>query len=206
MQIRLLKNPCIWYFLIWVIQIVHDPLGLYGDSISVMVLFFLYAWSLYYFFVTIRYYNNSSFIRAWSLLYVMFMIYGIFELITSPSHSRLYVIDHCTSMLPLYPFYVFSIRGYLTKPVFKLWGVLLIPVAFVNFYYGQGLAYQMVSGQDVAGVTNNMGYSIAFIIPMLYFWKDKPIIQYAGFAVITILTVLALKRGAILIVILFTFP
>ena len=200
MQVGFFKNPCNWYFLIWVIQIVHDPLGLYGDQASVIVLFSLYVWSLYYFFVTILSNNNSAFLKYWNIMYVLFMVYGIYELLVSTSHSRLYVIDHCTSMLPLYPFYVFSQRGYLSKQIFKFWSLVFIPVAFINFYYGQEMAYQnLLAGQEAAGVTNNMGYSIALIIPMFYFWKDRPIVQYVGLAVITILTVLALKRGAIML-------
>lgn len=199
MPTSFIKNPCNWYFLIWVIQIIHDPLGLYGDGTSVVVLFSLYLWSFYYFLVTIKKYNKSRFIKAWSQLYILFMIYGLYEMMVSSSHNRLYIIGNCTSMLPLYPFYVYAMKGYLTKSVFRLWSLVMIPVALVNFYYGQEMAFQLVLGQDVAGVTNNMGYSIAMIIPMLYFWKDKPIVQFAGYAIISVLTILALKRGAILI-------
>ena len=195
----IIKNPCSWYFLIWLLQAVHEPLKLYGDSISVLILFVLYAWSFYHFcFANVRY-GNSQFLRAWNSMYIMFMLYGLYEMINTENHSRLYIIQHCTSMLPIYSFYVYADKGYLTEDLFKKWSLILLPIALVTFFYGQDLAYQLLNRSDVKGVTNNMGYSIAMIIPMFYFWRKKTIVMFLGLTVITLLTLLSLKRGAILV-------
>lgn len=196
------KNPCNLYVLLWCLQMVHTPLKLYGDALSVIVLFVLYLWSFGYFIAILRRPNNPPFLAAWNLMYILFMLYGIYDMLVLGSHSRLYIMAHSTSMLPLYPFYVYAEKGYLTKVFFKRWAIVLLPVAMANFILGQQMALQNILSEEVEGVTNNMGYSIAFMMPFFYFWRKTPIVQYLGFGALTILTILALKRGAIIVVVL----
>lgn len=145
--------------------------------------------------------HNSSFIKLWSILLVIFLIYGFVELILTNGRSRLFIINCCESMLPLYPFFIFSEKGYLTNKTFRKWGPIFLLVAFISFNYGQSIALHKITNPNVnvIGVTNNMGYFIAFMLPLFYFWKRKPLVLYVSFLILFILTILALKRGAIIL-------
>lgn len=208
--IRFLKNPCNVYILVWIIQIVHEPINIYGDSISVMVLFGLFVWSLYYLNVAVSQYELPVFLKMWNWLFVLFTAYAFIYIIyppygVSPSSTRRFLIEHWTSLLPIYPFFVFSMRNQLNKEVIKKWVVPFVITAVINYYYGEELAYSFYEEDEVVGVTNNMGYSIAFVLPLLFFIKDRPILQYVCISVILCFTLLALKRGAIIIAVIATF-
>lgn len=195
--------------MVWIIQLVHDFFGLYGDTLSVMVLFGLYAWSLYYFYIALKQYRLPSFLKAWTALFVLFTIYAIIRMINPFGHSynvgfeinsRMFLMEHWTSMLPIYPVYVFSKQGQLNETTIKRWAIVFIGVAIVRYFYGQILAIsKLPSFVDDSAFTNNEGYFIAMVLPLMYFWRKKTIIQYAGIALLMAYVLLAVKRGAILI-------
>lgn len=207
--IRFFKNPCNLYFLVWIVQIVHEPLEIYGNSVSVLVLFGLFVWSLYYLFITFLKYNVPPFLKVWTLLFVLFTIHAFIYMMfppsgVAPSSTRRFLIEHWTSLLPIYPFFVFSMKKQLDRDVLRKWVIPFVVMGVINYYYGESYAYSLLEGAEVVGVTNNMGYSIAFVLPFLFFIKDKPIFQYVGVAVMLGYTFLALKRGAIVIAIIAT--
>lgn len=204
-------NTCNLYLLVWVVQIIHTPLNLYGDTISVLVLFALYAWSLYYCYIAITRYKLPAFLKTWTILLVLFSIYGFIR-IAYPSlqsyrigggaemSSRQFLIEHWTSMLPVYPFYVFSRKGDLNVTLIRKWSIIFIAVAIIQYYYGQSIAIARLSKfADETAFTNNQGYFIAMVLPLLFFWQNKPTIQYIGLAVLMVFVLLAVKRGAIIV-------
>ena len=208
-------NKCDLYILVWVIHLVHDYWGLYGSTMSVGVLFCLYAWSLYYCYVTVTKYKMPSFLKIWTVLFVLFSIYALIRMFNPMGlsykigfeiSSRMYLIEHWTSMLPIYPFYVFSKTGQLNKTVIKRWALVLIGVAIIQYNYGQVIAYAKIASlSEDSGFTNNQGYFIAMVLPLMFLWNEKPIIQYVGIAILMFYVLMAVKRGAIIVAFLCLF-
>lgn len=122
-------------------------------------------------------------------------ILGNFEI-----NKRQFLIEHWTSMLPIYPFFVFSKTGQLNNEVIKRWAIVFVVVAINQYYYGRAIAISRLSrfGNETE-ITNNQGYFIAMVMPLMFFWRKKPIIQYIGIAVLTAFVLLCVKRGAILV-------
>lgn len=203
------KNECLLYILAWIIQLVREPFHLYGDSMSVMFLIGLYAWSLYYCYVTITRYKIPPFLKSWSILFLFFSIYAIVRIINPYGYtynvgfevnSRMFLIEHWTSMLPIYPFFVFTKRGLLNEDILKKIAIVFIGLAIIRFYYGRSIAISKLAGNvDETFATNNMGYFVVMVMPMMFFWRKRPIIQYFGIAVLMAYVLLSVKRGAILI-------
>ncbi len=202
-------NKCDLYISVWIIHLVNGFFGFYTDAVSVSVLFFLYAWSLYYFYIALKYYRLPSLLKAWSALFVLFTIYAIVRMINPMGHSynvgfeinsRMFLMEHWTSMLPIYPFYVFSKQGQLNENNIKRWTIVFVGVAIVRYYYGQALVIPKLSRfADKLAFTNNQGYFVAMVLPLMYFWRKKPIIQYTGIALLMAFVLLAVKRGAIIV-------
>jgi hypothetical protein len=209
MENRIKINKCNLYLLLWIIQLVHAPLNLYGNIVSVVVLFILYFWSLYYCFIAITKYKLPSVLKAWSVLFFLFSIYAIIRIINPDGlsynigfeiNSRMYLMEHWTSMLPIYPFFVCSKTGQINKKLIRKWTILFIGVAIIRYYYGRTIALAKLSHlSNIEEATNNMGYFIAMTMPLMFFWRNRPTIQYIGNAVLIVFVLLAAKRGAIIL-------
>ena len=65
-----------------------------------------------------------------------------------------------------------------------------------QFYYQQD---QIILASDREEVTNNMGYTFLSIIPLLFFFTSKPLIQYSLLAITMLYIIISMKRGAIVI-------
>lgn len=204
-------NKCNIYILIWVIQLCHTALNLYGDTVSIMVLMGLFAWSLYYFHIAITRYKLSPFLKIWSVLFIIFSIYGIIRMVVPSAldysvlgrfevSSRQFLIEHWTSMLPVFPFFVFSKTGLLNYNSITRWAVIFVGVAILQYYYGISLVISRLGDfAEGSSFVNNQGYFIAMVMPLMFFLRKKPIIQYVGCAILMVFVLLAVKRGAILV-------
>lgn len=102
------------------------------------------------------------------------------------------------SLLPIFSFYVFVRKGWLTEQMLTRWFFAFLIVAIANYYKYQNQLLEMDLTGRLEGITNNSGYIVLSLFPLLpLFWR-KPILQYSLLAVIMLYVLMALKRGAIL--------
>ncbi len=143
---------------------------------------------------------KPSILKVTLCLTFMYTLYGISIIIfddgiTAVSNSY-YLKSSYNSLLPIFLFYYYSERGILTDDRIRRYFILFILISTIVFFsFGQALASELNKDE----VTNNMGYRFVSLIPMVYFYYRKPIIQYILMLVCLFFIVLGMKRGAILV-------
>lgn len=204
-------NRCDLYVLIWGIYMMQGVLYPSG-IINVALQFVLLAWALC---VSLRYFlsfrENPALLNITSLLVFMYIVYGglymlfgerfvIVDLDTSPS-LYVYLQTALNSLLPIYLFYDYSKRRYLTEKRINFYFILFVLIYIVLFYknYNDMLINAALEGVDRDEFTNNTGYSFLTLFPFLYFWRKQTIIQYVSVLILLIFILMGMKRGAIMI-------
>lgn len=111
----------------------------------------------------------------------MFVVYGILYYLYGPiyispaSGERMHKLSYTTTILkslsPLFPIYYYSKRGKITSEFIQIWIIPLFVVAVI-FYFDQMQAAMLRHLMDDS-VTNNGGYYIASLIPLLCSFHKK---------------------------------
>ena len=153
--------------------------------------------------------NNPPYIKGLNLLVLMFSIYGFALILMNPSTihysmsgmkmaSYNYIKSIYLSILPIYAFYYFSLKGYLTTERLRWWAVVFCISCVVSYYYNmqQALEKLLLSAEET---TNNAGYLFLSLIPIWVLFRKKPLLQYAGLAFCMAFILMGMKRGAIAI-------
>ena len=156
--------------------------------------------------------NHPPYIKGLNLLVLMFTIYGFALILMSPSTiyyrmsglsmaSYNYIKSIYLSILPIYAFYYFSLKGYLTAERLRWWAVVFSISGVVSYYLymQQALERLLERGSSAEEITNNAGYLFLSLIPIWVFFRRKPLLQYAGLAFCMAFILMGMKRGAILI-------
>lgn len=151
--------------------------------------------SLYYALYANMKYKLPLYFKALNVLLVMFTIYGVLLLISGEQLMVKAVFRETAntdflktiykSLLPVYPFYVFTKQGLLKENTVKFWFLIFLLLTIRSVYRAQNIA--------------NLGYSFLALLPALVLFYKKPVIQYLGIMICGYYIVLCIKRGAILI-------
>ena len=156
--------------------------------------------------------NNPVYFKGFNMLMLLFTVYGFALIISSPStlHYPLswkvmpsynYIKSIYLSLLPIYPFYYYTKKGYLTVERLRIWGLIFLVSVTMSYFRMQreALAKLLEKGSNAEEVTNNMGYLFLSILPMLVIYRKKPLLQFAAFAFVMVFLIMGMKRGAIII-------
>lgn len=182
-----------------------------GGSVGQLVQGILILMSLYYAVVANVKYKLSIYFKALNVLLVMFTIYGVLLLLSGEQLmvKTVYLVVPPTnylksiykSLLPVYPFYVFTKQGLLKESTIKFWFFIFLLLAIRSFYNSQErmMLEAMERGSAAEEFTNNTGYAFLALLPALVLFYKKPVIQYLGIAVCAYFIVISMKRGAVLI-------
>ena len=118
-------NRCDWFILVFVVYYLQGVLypsggalstGLLGINLLVLIVCAIKIWQLP---------HHPPYIKGLNLLVLMFSIYGFALILFKPStihysvsgfsmSSYIYIKSIYLSILPIYAFYYFSLKGYLT--------------------------------------------------------------------------------------------
>ena len=205
-------NHCDWFIIVWVLYYFQGVLyssggalstGLLGINLLVSINCAIKIWKMP---------NNPSYIKGLNLLVLMFTIYGFALILMSPSTiyyrmsgmsmaSYNYIKAIYLSILPIYAFYYFSLKGYLTAERLRWWAVVFCISCVVSYfiYMQQAMEKLLESGSSAEETTNNAGYLFLSLIPIWVFYRKKPLLQYAGLAFCMAFLLMGMKRGAIAI-------
>ena len=163
-----------------------------------------YALSLWFFFKSLRYWSSSTFLRALTFMFGLVMVYCLFLMLTGTSGFKFevnpsdYLLNYVASVLPIYSFYYFSRKGRLSFYWFMVMTIFFCVNAYALYYENQQSMLEMLVG-DSEDFTNNSGYIIVSLLPLMAFFNKRSIIQYIGLFLIMAATILCFKRGAILV-------
>lgn len=184
------------------------------NIISGRLMLLLIAYSFFCFLKTIKYYQHSIYLKGLSVLTIFFSVYGIIHLIfgeTLVVEDTDIVVDKTNyikgiyySLLTIYAFVYFGNRKLLALSKLKVWSIVFFLVAIVQYYnIYNGIAESITNGDHF---TNNAGYVILSLFPLISIWTNRSLVQIIYGVLIVIFCILSVKRGAILIsIICFAF-
>lgn len=175
-----------------------------GTTIATLIALVLIFVSLYYSFYALSHYKMPQYMKGLTILLTMFTIYGLLLMLSGRRIVALwgYIANYnylkkiYISLLPIFPFYVFTKQGKLNEQGLHFWILAFIVTNVVSFRY-TSQSFLLELGEEES--TNNLGYSFLSLIPLLVFLKNNRTIQYVGLGTIMILVLLCFKRGAIII-------
>ena len=205
-------NRCDLFLVAWVLYYLQGILYPAGGAISITLLGLTLLVSANCAIKVLQWRNNPVYFKGFNMLMLLFTIYG-FALIISSSSTLYYPLSGKTmpsynyiksiylSLLPIYPFYYYTKKGYLTAERLKKWGLIFLVSITLSYYRMQRDALQelLEEGSSADEVTNNMGYLFLSILPMLVIYRKKPLLQFAAFAFVMAFLIMGMKRGAIII-------
>ncbi len=205
-------NRCDWFIIVWVLYYLQGVLYPTGGAISTGLLGINLLVSIYCAIKIWQMPLNPPYIKGLNLLVLMFSIYGFALILMNPSTvhysmsgfsmaSYNYIKSIYLSILPIYAFYYFSLKGYLTAERLRWWAVVFCISCVVSYYRNmqQALQQLMERGYSQEEITNNVGYLFLSLIPIWVIFRKKPLLQYAGLAFCMAFILMGMKRGAILI-------
>ena len=140
-------------------------------------------------------------IKAFQYLAIMFGVYGLLRLVDATQEwkrvndATTYFKLYEMSILPIFAYYYFAKTGRINSRWFYRISFLFLVTAIVAFNYSQAIAMKTYGLDEI---TNNAGYIVLSLLPIVVFFKKSPWVQYAFLVVIFVLVVSGMKRGAIL--------
>lgn len=139
--------------------------------------------------------SNPKLLRVASWFLLMFVVYGIHLFIVQPSYvptTYEYTEWYINSFGPIFLFYKYVKEGLLTERRIKTYFCLLFACITAKYFHKV-----LVSKRDE--FTNNTGYELVSLLPVLYFFHNKNFLRYSLWAVSMGLILYSMKRGAIMI-------
>ena len=171
-----------------------------GSIISRGVLV-MYLFISFYCLIKVNSYESlrSSYEKALNFLVLILTVYGLFSIFRGRGGDGLKAIY--LSLLPTYSFYYIIHKRQLSENWYRwilFYCALVVGAQYMS--YVNTMQEELLEAEE--GFTINVAYQIVALLPLLWFWREKPLVQY-GFLVLVFLAVLSTaKRGAILISIL----
>lgn len=200
-------NQCDIYVGLWCIYMLQGvlyPQGIINQFLQLMML----LWSMTAvcrYVVQSSIYSYSSILKVAFLLIGMYVIYGTIHIMFDAPvkvHGQYYYLQVAlNSLAPIFLFYEFTMNGKLTSERIQIYLPILIVTCILLYYKNES---QVLLKTNAEEITNNAGYYFVPLIPFLFFYSRKPIIQYIFMATILIYVFMGMKRGAILIGVLGT--
>lgn len=200
-------NQCDVYVGLWCIYMLQDvlyPSGIINQVLQLIIL----LWSmtaLFKFMADSKEYSYSSVLKATLLLIVMYVIYGTIYIMfgnpTSNLDTSYYLQSALNSLVPIFLFYELTMNGKLTSDRIRIYLPILLIVCILLYYKTENQMLLKKGGEEI---TNNAGYFFVPLIPFLFFYSKRPILQFAFLGVILLYVFMGMKRGAILIGVLGT--
>lgn len=198
------------YFFSWIVlaifsyvydsNFIYEPLLLYLTSVSI-----------YYTFEAFRKYKLPVYFKTLVVFVGVLCIYGLFLVLVGdsvywrsagrPVRKYLYILWLASSLLSVFPVYVFTCRGWLNERKMKILFFVLFVCCVYAFYGGleQQKAYAalMHTGQEEFTITSV--YAFLSILPLVVMFKDKPIVEFFLMIIMFVYFVLGSKRGVVIL-------
>lgn len=205
-------NRCDFFLLIWVIYYLQGIAYPEGGIISLALLGVNLLISASCTLKVMQWRNGPIYFKGLNMLMLLFTIYGFILVLMGPSTlyypisgksmpSYNYIKSIYLSLLPIYPFYYYTKKGYLTAEHLRIWVVIFLATVTLSYFRTQREALEALieSGSRADEITNNSGYLFLSCLPLLVLYRKKPIIQFAFLSFVMAFIVMGMKRGAIAI-------
>lgn len=193
-------DRCDIYVVLWCVVQLEGLLHIEG-VISQGLQALLLGWAIYEGGLYVIPDKRHPFIlKATSILLLMYFIYGGLFIIFSPPYfpdvHYAYFKSFLSSFIPLYLFYKYSKKGFLTEDKIKSYFLLLVVVTIGEYFQ---LASKLIENNNAQENTNNIGYRFLVLLPLCFFLYKRRLLQYIALGIIMLFILLSVKRGAIII-------
>ena len=202
-------NRCDLFVVIWslyMLQAILYPLGIINRVLQLVLL----LWgSLVVCRCVLNFTKQPRVLNATTLLLLMYIIYGLIHILFgsqviskygfSASSNYVYLQASLNSLLPIFVFYDFTKKGLLTEDRIKKY-LFLFLIVFILLFVHNSLSLMQEDKQEEN--TNNIAYMFVTLVPLVYFYYKKPLLQYIVIFTLFVFVLLGVKRGAILIFLL----
>lgn len=202
-------NRCDIYVGLSVLYILQGALyqqGIINQVLQVVLL----SWAIIVAAKEIRYLNHGHiFLRATTYLIALYLAYGVAFIVSGKVYqygnggvtsTYGYLQSSLNSLLPIFLFYHYTGKGYLTQNRIVFYGLLFLASFMVDYSFNlqQMIAYYSEIGSKRVEFTNNSSYLFLLLFPFLYFYRSKWI-QIGFLITIFYFLLIGMKRGAVLI-------
>ena len=208
-MIYFFKNPCNLYFTLWSVYLLQGTLYESGSLFSQAILLVILLVSLRHFGLSLLKKKQSLFFKSLSALLLMFIVYGTLHILFNGKYSpsitffrpetTTYLKTYLISLLPIYSCYYYASKKHLNEGMFQYWIIFFFILAFSEYFRLQREVLDSFT-TDREDITNNMGYVFVALFPCLMVLEKKPILQYIGAGICSVFALLAIKRGAMLLI------
>lgn len=193
-------NQCDVYVGMWCIYMLQGvlyPAGIINQLLQLIML----AWSMIALFKHLfQPTDESSILKATFVLIAMYVIYGTIHIMFDApiiiQGQHVYLQTALNSLAPIFLFYNFTRNGELTSERIKIYLPILIIVCILLYYKNETLVLSKTNKEEI---TNNAAYYFLPLIPFLFFYSKKPVLQYVFIGIILLYVFMGMKRGVILI-------
>lgn len=197
-----ISNIYLLLILLWQLQgIAYEG----GGFLSITIIGLTVLFSLCIAFNANLRYKLPKYFSALNTLLVVFTLYGVIHIFSTPidyiwmsnkeTPSYTYLLYLLISLLPIYVFYLATIKGEFSASKIQWWTIIVLLISIVKFV----TFYIHNTDIGVDEITNNNGYLFVGIIPLLLFFEKKPLLQYVLLAICMVFVILSMKRGAIFV-------
>lgn len=192
------------YIVIWLLYNFHwNKCELpFVSALSNVFLFINFAISAYYAKDQILKKNNTVFFRSMNLLLLMFVLYGVYIVVSKEVfyvkvlmvqiNNGSYLVAALRSFLPVYVCYVFAKKKMITEDSLKIFFWIFLSQALYVLAYTNEM-------HEEREFTNNNGYLFAALFPYVFLYKGNVLLQYILSVVLLAIIFSCAKRGAILL-------
>lgn len=193
-------NKCDIYLGLWCIYMLQEVLYSPGIINQLLQLIML-SWGMIALFkYIIQSTKSSPILQVTLMLIAMYTIYGSIHIMFGEAimmrNQYIYLQASLNSLVPIFLFYSFTVEGKLTSDRISSYLPFLIVICILIYYKEENRALLKIDNEEI---TNNAGYFFVTLIPFLFFYFKKPILQYLFLGIILLYVLMAMKRGAILI-------
>lgn len=189
------------YTIVWCLYYMQGTLYTEGSAISQALLAFFLMMSVYYVVKVLQMSYKHKVIKAFLFLALMFGIYGLLRLGAETTgwlrinSATDYFKEYEISILPIFAFYYFAVTRRINGQWFYNVSFLFLITACASFSYQETQALLSTLRDET---TNNAGYFVLSLMPVVVFLRKKPLVQYVFLIIIFCLVVSGMKRGAII--------
>ena len=193
-------NQCDVFVGLWCIYMLQDvlyPAGIINQLLQLIML----MWSMIAVFKHLaQSTGHSSILKATFVLIAMYVIYGTLHIMFDDpiiiQGQHVYLQTALNSLSPIFLFYYFTKNGKLTSDRIRIYLPILIVVCILLYYKEESLTLLKTNKEEI---TNNASYYFLPLIPFLFFYSKKPILQFVFMGTILLYVFMGMKRGVILI-------
>lgn len=201
-------NICNLYMVLWGMYYIQGIFYPMGSIFPRTCLVFSLLITLTYWIKAIVNYRLPQPLRVMNILIVVLFLYAGFYQIMGDFVYRAFDGEEYTgigairslieSLLPVFPVFVFTIKGYLNRKSIRIWTIIFFIVITLQFFAYE-IARTAVSIYDTDGLTNNIAYYFVALLPMVLLFSRKKIIMYLILLYLMFFIMYGMKRGAIMI-------